>query len=92
MQLSYVHAHRVLKANHAVKYGVCHVSNYLGRIPKSRCCTNYKVVVSHFRPLPLAPPFPPFPVSPFAVPPFPDSRPPIPRPPIPRPPIPRFGF
>ena len=27
-------------------YGLaCHVSNYLGRIPKSRCCTNYKVVV-----------------------------------------------
>ena len=62
---------------------MCHVSNYLGRIPKSRCCTNYKVVVSHFRPLPLAPPFPPFPIPRLSI-----RRPPIPRSPIPRPPIP----
>jgi hypothetical protein len=33
MQLDYVHTHRVLKVNHAVKYvmkpiyGLCHVSN-----------------------------------------------------------------
>ena len=59
-------------------YGLCHVSNYLGRIPKSRYCTNYKVVVyrigqtspvSHF--LPPPPPSPlhsPIPCS--LVPPF----------------------
>ena len=111
MQLGYVHAHRILKANHAVKYvkpmpdGLCHVSNYLGRIPKSRCCTNYKVVVyrigqtspvpppvSHFLPPPLAPPFPHSP-SPIPRPPIPRSpipRSPIPRSPIPRSPIPGF--
>ena len=66
---------------------MCHVSNYLGRISKSRCCTNYKVVVSHFRPLPLAPPFPPFPI-----PRLPIRRPPIPVPPFPVPPFPVSGF
>jgi hypothetical protein len=68
-------------------YGLCYVSNYLGRIPKGRCCTNYKVVVyrigqtspvppvSHFLspPSPVAPPFPRSLVPPFLVSPFPHS-------------------
>ena len=63
-------------------YGLCHVSNYLGRIPKSRCCTNYKVVVYRIgQTSPVPSPRLPFPPSP-------------PRPTIPilRPPIPRSPF
>jgi hypothetical protein len=79
-------------------YGLCYVSNYLGRIPKGRCCTNYKVVVYRIgQTSPVPSPRLPFPLSPLAsrssIPPFPRS--PIPRfpvPPFPVPPFPIPGF
>jgi hypothetical protein len=68
-------------------YGLCHVSNYLGRIPKSRCCTNYKVVVYR-----IGQTSPVLPVSHFLHPPLapPSLHSPVPRPPIPRSLVPPF--
>ena len=92
MQLSCVHSSHDFESRPCREiceaYGLCHVSNYLGRIPKSRCCTNYKVVVYRIgqtSPVPSTP----SPISSPLAPPFPHSPSPIPRPPIPRPPIPR---
>ena len=86
MQLGYVHAHRIFKANHAVKYVK---PNYLGRIPKSRF--PFPPSSPHHSPI-LRPPFPvpPFPVLPFPVLPFP--VPPLPVPPLPVPPYPVTPF
>jgi hypothetical protein len=71
-------------------YALCHVSNYLDRIPKSTCCTNYKVVVYRIGQTSPVPPRLPFPPSPHPLaPPFPHSPSPIPRPPTP---IPRSTF